>query len=99
MENLILPNIKDGRKTVTTAGTAERLVSSSTKARKVTIMAELDNTDYVCVGGSTVVAALGTRRGIPLSAGSSVTLDVENLYDIYVDAAVNGEGVTFLYQF
>lgn len=99
MENLILPNMKDGRKVVASAGTAERLVSSSTKARKVTIMAELDNTDYVVIGGSTVVAALATRRGIPLSAGSSVTLDIENLYDLYVDAVVNGEGVTFIYQY
>lgn len=97
--NQTFPNIRDGRKVVTAAGTAERLVSTNTPCRKVTIMAELDNTDYVVVGDSTVVAALATRRGIPLSAGSSITLDIEDLYTIYVDAVVNGEGVTFLYNF
>jgi len=95
----IFPNIRDGRKTVTTAGTAERLVSANTPCRKVTIMAELDNTGYIVIGDSTVVASLSTRRGIPLSAGTSVTLDIYDLYSIYLDAEVSGEGVTFLYQF
>lgn len=94
-----LPNVRNGRKTVAAAGTAERLVAAETAARKVTITAELDNTDYVVVGGSTVVAALATRQGHPLSAGSSITLWVHNLYEIYLDAVVNGEGVTYIYQF
>jgi hypothetical protein len=94
------PNVRNGRKTVTSAGTAERLVSTNTPAKKVTIMAELDNGDYVVIGGSTVVAALGTRQGIALSAGSSITLEnIEDLYDIWIDAVVSTEGVTFLYQF
>lgn len=93
------PNVRDGRKVVAAAGTAERLVSENTPCRKVTIMAELDNTDYVVIGDSTVVASLATRRGIPLSAGTSITLDIEDLYAVWIDAAVNGEGVTFIYQF
>lgn len=93
------PNIRDGRKTVTAAGTAERLVSSNTSCRKVTIMAELDNTGYIVVGDSTVVATPATRRGIPLSAGVSLTLDVEDLYAIYIDAETSGDGVTYLYHF
>ena len=97
--NPILPNVRDGRKTVTSAGTAERLAASSTPCKKVTIMAEIDNTDYVVIGGSTVVAALATRQGIPLTAGMSITLDVENLYDLWIDSVVSTEGVTFIYQF
>lgn len=93
------PNVRDGRKEVTTAGTAVPLTATRTTAYKVTIMAELDNTDYVVVGDSTVVAALATRRGIPLSAGASITLEVSNLADIYIDAVVSTEGVTYLYQF
>ena len=93
------PNIKDGRKVVASAGTAERLVAAVTRCKKVTIMAELDNTDYVVVGDSTVVAALATRRGIPLGAGTSITLDVDDLYAVFVDAVVSGEGVTFIYHF
>jgi hypothetical protein len=51
----------------------------------------------VCVGGSTVIAALATRRGIPLYPGDSVTLIVNDLAIVYIDAMVATEGVTFLY--
>lgn len=93
------PNVRDGRKVVAAAGTAERLVSSNTFARKVTIMAEVDNTGYVVVGDSTVVAALGTRKGIPLSAGTSITMYVSDLYGIWLDVETSGDGVTFIYHF
>lgn len=94
-----LPNIYSGRKTVTVAGTAERFAASSTTAKKVTIMAELDNGDYVVIGGSDVVAALATRKGIALSAGMSITLDIQDLYDLWIDAVVSGEGVSYIYQY
>jgi len=94
------PNVRNGRKIVTTAGTAVRLVTSSTPARKVIITAEVDNGDYIVVGGSTVVAALATRQGTPLSAGSSLVIEnIRDLYEIYIDAVVSGEGVTFQYFF
>ena len=89
--------IGDGRKTVTTAGTAEAL-AVSTAAKAVIITAETDNTGYVVVGGSTVVAALATRRGTPLNAGDSVTLEIDNLADIYLDVTVSGDGVTYIYS-
>jgi radical SAM superfamily enzyme YgiQ (UPF0313 family) len=95
----IFPNMRDGRKVVAAAGTPERLVAANTTARKVTIMAEIDNSDYVVVGGSTVVASLSTRRGIPLTAGMSITLDINDLYEVWLDAVVSGEGVSYIYQF
>ena len=88
--------IGDGRKVVTTAGEREAL-ASSTPATIVIITAETDNTGYVVVGGATVVAALATRQGIPLNAGDSVTLEIDNLADVYLDVTISGEGVTFLY--
>jgi hypothetical protein len=88
--------VADGRKTVTAAGTAEAL-ATSTSCKLVIITAETDNTDYVVVGGSTVVAALATRRGVPLAPGDSVPIQTDNLADIYLDAVVSGEGVTYLY--
>lgn len=94
-----LPNVKDGRQVVTTAGTAVQLAASSTQCKRLTIMALIANTDYVCVGSSTVVASASTRRGIPLSGGMSITLDVDNLEDIWIDSVVSGEGVSFIYQF
>jgi hypothetical protein len=94
--------LKDGRKVVATAGTAERLVSaaSSTVVAWVGIMAETDNTGTVTVGGSTVVAAQATRRGIPLAAGEGTSISVAggiDLKDIWLDVTTNGDGVTFAY--
>lgn len=88
--------VSDGRKVVATAGTAERLVSAPTKARSVAITAETNNTGVVVVGGSTVVAAEATRRGFPLAAGASVSFDVNDLYSVFLDTTVNGDGVTFV---
>ena len=89
----------DGKKTVTAAGTAEALASTSTECIWVIVTAKPANTGSVYIGGSTVDAT----RGTPLLPGESVGIPgitPYNLYDlalIYVDAAVNGEGVTFSY--
>lgn len=84
-----------GRKTVTTGGTAEALSSTATSISEVTITAETDNTGYVVVGNSSVVASLATRKGTPLSAGQTITLAVNNLTKVYLDVTVNGDGVTY----
>lgn len=89
--------IADGRKTVTSAGTAEKLIASSTPCSKVIIMALVSNTDIVVVGASTVVAANGTRRGIALIALSSIEIQINDVSKIYLDAVVSGEGVSFIY--
>lgn len=89
--------IKDGRKYVTTAATRETLVSSSTPAKLAIITAETDNTGVIAIGGSTVVAAVLTRRGTPLLAGDSMLLEVDDLLDIYLDSTVSGDGVTYVY--
>ena len=89
--------INDGRQVVTTAGTRVQLSSSSVACKKVTIVAETGNSNYIVVGGVNVVASLATRRGIPLAAGDTVTLEISNLNLIYLDSLVNGEGVTYAY--
>lgn len=96
--------IGSGRKTVTTPGTEVPLSSVSLPlVRKVDVQAELDNTGVVVVGsgnsggGVEVIASLSTRRGIALEAGDSYTLYVNDLADVYIDAVVAGEGVTFNY--
>lgn len=94
-----LPNIRDGRKTVTSAGTRERLVSTNTPCKQVTITALYANTNEVVLGDVTVVASAGTRRGIPLVAGASITLDIEDLYSLYLDSVTSGDGVSFIYLF
>ena len=90
------PTIGDGLKVVTTAGTRVAL-AASTECKWVIITAATNNTGVVVVGGSTVVALLANRRGTPLYAGESMTLPVDNLADIYLDATVNTQGVTYTY--
>lgn len=90
--------LKDGRKTVTTAGTREALVATSTPAKYCMLQAETDNTGIIAWGGSTVVATVLTRRGQALLAGdSSPWIPVDDLIDIYLDTTVNGDGVTYIY--
>ena len=91
-----ISSIADNRKVVTTAGTAVALAASTT-CKYVVIAAEADNTGVIAVGGSTVVATLATRRGIPLNAGEKIGFPIDNLADVYIDSTVNGDGVTFTY--
>jgi len=89
--------IGDGRKVVAAAGTAESLEAATHQVALVIITAETDNADVVAVGGSGVVESDSTRTGVSLNAGDSVTLYNVDLYEIYLDAGTNGEGVTYLW--
>lgn len=91
----------NGTKTVTTAGTAVRLVATSTVIKQATIQALSSNTGVVCIGSSTVLVA--SKNGICLSAGQATPLFYisgfpHDLNQIWVDSAVNGEGVAFAYE-
>ena len=65
--------IGHGVKTVTTAGTDERLVSVITWAKWVTIQAQTDNTGIIAVGGGTHQphAAFSHRHTLSASIGQS----------------------------
>jgi len=89
--------ITDGRKTVSATGTAEALASSSTVVNYIIITAETNNTGIVVVGASTVDETVASRRGIPLNAGDTISLGAVDLADVYLDPAVSGNGVTFVY--
>jgi hypothetical protein len=89
--------VGDGRKTVTTAGTAVQLSSTAVRANQTLVTALSTNTGTVVVGGSTVVAAAGTRRGTPLAANESVSFNCDPTL-LWLDATVNGEGVSFSYE-
>jgi len=88
--------IGHGVKTVTTAGT-DVVLSASTTAKVVIITAQTDNTGLVAVGGSGVDATVLTGTGVALWAGDSVTLLVDDLADVYIDATVSGDGVRYTY--
>lgn len=88
--------IGHGVKTVTSAGTDE-VLAASTAAKWIVIQAQTDNTGVVAVGGSGVDATVATGNGVALQAGESITLPIDNLADLYVDATVSGEGVRYIY--
>lgn len=87
--------ISDNRQTVTTAGTAVRLVSSSFPCKKVVIQAETDNTGIMAVGDATVVATEGSQRGNVLYTGMSITIEIDDANKLFLNATVSAEGVTF----
>jgi len=93
-----MPTLTSGRKTVATGGTAEKIAASA-RVVSLTVVAETDNTGKVVVGGSDVVAALSTRKGIPLNAGDSVAFEeheIDDLGDVWLDVETNGDGVTYV---
>lgn len=88
--------IGHGVKTVTTAGTDIALATSRT-ARWVIVQSQTDNTGLIAVGAAGVDATEATGTGVALAAGESVTLPIDDLASVYIDATVSGEGVRYTY--
>jgi hypothetical protein len=82
----------NGKTTVTTAGTAVQLASSTTIG-SVTVRALASNTGKIYVGSSSVSSA----NGFQLSPQETVSVDINNLNKVWLDADTNGEGVTYIY--
>lgn len=85
-------SVGSGKKTVTSAGTAEAL-AGSTSVLSVTIRALGTNTGQVYVGNSGV----DSTNGFQLDSGDTVSLDIDDLSDVYIDVDTSTEGVTYLY--
>jgi len=84
-----------GQKTVTTAGTEVQLSSNLVANCAVMVKALTTNTGLVYVGQ--VAGVVSSSTGMPLAAGDVIIFDnVGNLNEIWVDSAVNGEGVAYL---
>ena len=88
--------VGDGREVVATPGTAVALAASTT-IKEVTVTAELNNTGTITVGGATVIDAVATRRGTPLYPGDTTTIASDDLAEVFIDAEVAGDGVTYSY--
>ncbi len=80
-----------GQMTITSAGTNQ--VLGSDLARSITIKAFVGNTGNIYVGDSSVSSA----TGFILAGGDTVSMDIGFLDKIFIDADVNGEGVSFIY--
>ncbi len=84
-----------GQKTVTAAGTAERLSDDQVVNVPVIVKALPGNTDVVYVGNDGA-GNVTSSNGLPLSAGDAVVFSfVSNFREIWLDAAVNSEGVAW----
>ena len=87
------PTLLISEKTVTANGTAEALHAGQ-RVKSVTVVAKVSNTGKVYIGGSDVDSS--TNDG--LDPGDVLSIPAENwldLADLYVDSAVNSEGVDF----
>lgn len=96
--------IFSGQKVVTAAGTREPLATgkpNEMRVKTVTIRAHVTNGGDIYVGDDGVSSSVGYI----LSPGETVTYEVEaeewaqglsvNLTKIFLDAAINGEGVSY----
>jgi hypothetical protein len=81
------------KKTVATAGTRVVLASSQALTEGVWVRALDANTGLIYVGNSSVSATAGGTR---LAAKEPLFIRIANLASVYIDSAVNGEGVTYL---
>lgn len=92
-----------GRKVVASAGTAERFAATTTRVASIAVQAEDDNTGDVVIGDSAVDETQATRKGFRLAAGESITVTAGvgpeggqlDLYHLYLDSAINGDGVNW----
>ena len=84
--------VTTGQKAVTTAGTAVQLTSSTKICSEgLFLRANSANTGKIWWGDSTVLS----NSGVELAAGESVFIPLRSAAAIYINSAVNGEGVTF----
>lgn len=81
-----------GQKAVTTAGTAEALGSTQALKKGVLVKALSTNTGKVYVGGEDVDSA----NGFELDFGDMTYIEIDDLAKVYVDAAEDGEGVSYV---
>jgi hypothetical protein len=83
--------ITSGNKNVTTAGTAVKLVAATTACKRIYITGKTTNTGIIYIGGSTVASTDGTF----IYTSQTIVLDIDDVFKVWIDSAVNGEGVQF----
>jgi hypothetical protein len=91
---IILPYtvIGNGRTVVPSAGTAVPL-STSTAVKTITIRALNSNTGKVYVGSSSV----NSSNGFQCMPDETISIDFNNLGNVYIDVDNSGEGVSYIW--
>jgi len=83
--------IASGQKDVTTAGTAQILIDTTTETKSIVIKAKSGNSGNIYIGKSDV----NNNAGF-IGPGENIALDVNNAKEpIYIDADISGNGVCF----
>ena len=102
-----ITHLRSGIKTVAAPGTPVQLqddaiVGGTMQAPVVGVVVEAleTNEGKIVVGGKDVVGKAGShaapeRQGIALSAGGSISLDVNDIGAVWIDATVAGDGVSW----
>ena len=91
-----LPTFATGQKDVTTAGEPEQLDDwPIPDGFKITVIARTGNTGYIYLGKSKGECANNKQRFDGLGAGVAHSLRVKNANAVWVDASVDGEGVSW----
>jgi hypothetical protein len=84
-----------GQKTVTTAGTAERLSTGKVANTSLVVKALPANIGNMFIGN--VSGDVASGNGMALEPGDSIVFAmVKDLRELWVDSAVNGEGVAWI---
>lgn len=89
---LVAPSTVGAAKaSVATAGTRVQLGNHA--CLSVTVKAKPGNAGLIYLGDSTVAAS----NGFDLNPGESLSMDIPNTNLLYVDAAINGDGISYLW--
>ncbi len=89
-------SITSGKKAVTTSGTAETLVASSTPCSYVILSGDTDNGSVIVAGGSNVDATTNNQNGIVIIPGNQpIRIDIDDAVNLYVDADTSGGVCTY----
>lgn len=83
---------RSGQKTVAVSGTAEA-VGSDVDTKALIIIADLDNGGNIYVGSATV----DNSNGAKLPPGGILPCGAVNLSEIYIDADIDEEGISYYY--
>jgi hypothetical protein len=88
-----MATVGPNRAVVATAGTASNALTLLAD-QFIVMTAETNNTGLVVYGGTNaVVAALATRKGIPLAPGDPAI--IYGPYVLWLDAEVSTDGITY----
>lgn len=100
-----LLQLKTGKATVSSAGTAVALTTTDTYYYDLTVCGNSANIGAVAVGPQNVIASATDREGVQLLYNGCHTFTAAadnslngNLKDLYVDAVNSNDKITFLYR-